>query len=52
MNAIKDWKTTIVGLIVVLVGVGHMLQSGQMDATSMSILTGGVGLILAADSKQ
>lgn len=52
MNPINDWKTTLVGLIIVLVGVGQMIQAGHVDAASIGTMTAGVGLILAADSKK
>jgi hypothetical protein len=47
----KDWRTTVVGLIVIAVGAIHALQAKAIDSVTMGMLSGGVGLILAKDSK-
>lgn len=47
----KDWKTTLVGLIVIAVGVVHLLAAKRADAAGLGMLTSGVGLILAKDGR-
>ena len=47
----KDWRTTVVGLIVIAVGAIHALQAQAIDSVTTGMFTAGVGLILAKDSK-
>lgn len=49
----KHWKTTVTGVLVV--GIGIIRYKGWIDATTAEIATmliGGTGLVLAADSKK
>ncbi len=48
----KDWRTSIIGIVVLAVGILHALQAKQIDAESMGMFSGGVGLILAADGNK
>jgi len=47
----KNWRTTLVGLIVIAVGVVHLYVAKQADAEGLGMLTSGVGLILAKDAQ-
>jgi Na+/phosphate symporter len=47
----KDWKTSVVGLVVIGVGVIHLLVLKKTDAETLGMLSAGVGLILSKDSK-
>jgi len=47
----KDWKTTLVGAVVIAIGALHCFKSGTLDAESLGLLTAGAGLICAKDSK-
>lgn len=47
-NAKKNWKTTILGIVTIIVGL--FTSKGKLDAASGTAILSGVGLILAKDS--
>jgi hypothetical protein len=47
--AIKNWKTTIIGLIVIGVGVIHALHAHAIDSEALAEFSSGAGLIMASD---
>jgi hypothetical protein len=47
-NIKKNWKTTILGLVTIIVGL--FTSKGKLDAASGTAILSGVGLILAKDS--
>lgn len=47
-NIKKNWKTTILGLVTIIVGL--FTSKGKLDAASGTAILSGVGLILAKDN--
>lgn len=47
-----SWKTTIIGLVLVLLGVGGVGFSGLDKVTGTAIITAGLGLVVAKDHNQ
>ncbi len=47
-NIKKNWKTTILGIVTIVVGL--FTSKGKLDAASGTAILSGVGLILAKDS--
>jgi hypothetical protein len=50
-NLITNWKTTVVGLGLLIVAVGHSLQAGSIDVNGFMAALAGLGLMGASDSK-
>lgn len=50
-NAMKNWKTTAAGVLMVLSGVGAMfgVKTGIDPSAAMPTIYGGIGLIFAKD---
>jgi hypothetical protein len=49
-NARKNWKTTLLGLVTIIIGL--ITGKGHLDAQTGGAIVAGVGLILAKDSDQ
>ena len=48
----KNWKTTVVGIIA-LIGLGYETYiSGEFDATKLLLLATSLGLLVASDPKK
>lgn len=50
-NLIKNWKTTIIGISAVFVGIKTILTTGSINEAITSIMAG-IGLIFAKDGDQ
>ena len=48
---LKNWKTTLVGITAILVGVKTFITSGSIQDAYTSIIAG-IGLIFAKDNDQ
>lgn len=46
-NIFKNWKTTVAGLITIVVSL--LSSKGKIDGATASALTAGAGLILSKD---
>jgi hypothetical protein len=51
-NVSRNWKTTLSGILTILLGAFAIYtdHSKAADPTTMSMIVGGVGLILAKDA--
>jgi hypothetical protein len=48
----KNWQTSLVGVLVIGVGVVHSIVAHKVDAEAMGMMTAGVGLTLSADAQK
>lgn len=50
-NIYKSWKTTLLGIVLIGVGIGYVFVNTSPDYILMSILIGvGIGLVFSPDS--
>jgi len=47
---LKNWKTTIAGIVTIVLSI--LTSKGKLDPTTAAGISGGIGLILAADHKE
>jgi len=49
-NIYKSWKTTLLGIVLIGVGIGYVFVNSSPDYILMSILIGvGIGLVFSPD---
>lgn len=51
LAALNNWKTTIVGVLLVLGVIGHALQSGSFGQADFNAILVALGLAAAGDAK-
>ncbi len=47
---LKNWRTTVTGILAIVTAVWTMINTGTADAANISAVIAGIGLILAKDS--
>lgn len=52
VDHLKDPKTTLVGLVLLACGAFLVIQSRQVTADALAILTAGAGFVAASDAKK